>query len=57
MKRHLFLILVLLCSHQHGLWASDDAIDGLLRRAVEASVQKNYRQSYRLLFQAQQMAE
>ena len=57
MKRHLFLILVLFCIHQHCLWASDDAIDGLLRRAVEASVQKNYRQSYRLLFQAQQMAE
>lgn len=44
MKRHLFLLLVLLCTHLHSLWASDDAIDGLLRRAVEASVQKNYRQ-------------
>lgn len=37
--------------------ASTTDIDRLIRQAVEASVQRNFRESYKLLFQARQMAQ
>lgn len=37
--------------------ATSNDIDPLIRQAVEASVQRNYRESYKLLFQARQKAQ